>query len=83
MKKQVVFFGQNPDGDDTTSYEIFVKASGTKEEIYKVKSDLEKKLFKTEINDNSLVAKFVGEYIVSMDRIRWLDKEGWQLSTGS
>ena len=69
MKKQVVFFGQNPDGDDTTSYEIFVKARGAKAEIEKLKSDLEKKLFSTEIKDNSLVAKFIGEFQKGIDYI--------------
>jgi hypothetical protein len=32
--------GENPEREDTASYEIFVKATGSNEEIYKIKSDL-------------------------------------------
>jgi len=55
---------------------LFVKATGKEKEILQIKSELEKKLFQTELKDGTLIGKFTGEYIVVLDRVRWLDKEG-------
>ena len=76
FEKRIRYFGQSP--DDADNYELFISASGSKEEIQKVKDELDKKLFRTEIKNSTLYAKFIGEYLAVLNKERWLDKEGWK-----
>ena len=57
MKKQILHLGQNPEGDDTTKYDLFVKATGTEKEILQIKGELGKKLFQTELKRRSIDRK--------------------------
>ena len=62
MENKIIFFGQDPEGNDKTKYELFVKAIGAEKEILLIKDLLEKKLFQTELKDGGLIGKFTEEY---------------------
>jgi hypothetical protein len=77
MNKKILHFGQHLCNKET--YELFVSASGLMVDLFKLRKELEKKLFKTEMMDGSLLAKFQGEYLVVVNMVRWLEKNRWLL----
>ena len=77
MKKRILHFGQHPNHEQT--YELFVSASGQMGDLFKLRKELEKKLFKTEMKNGELLGKFEGEYFIVHRMITYLDSVGWKL----
>ena len=76
MNKKILHFGQHPNHKET--YELFVAVSSPMGDLFKLRTDMEKKLFKTEMKDCELLGKFEGEWLVVNNMVRYLDREGWE-----
>jgi len=74
-EKRILHFGQNEDHPD--SYDLVVMAEGP--EIEEIKQQLTERLFKVTEYQGHVTAIFTGEWRAIINRLRFLDREGWEL----
>ena len=75
MQKHILHMGEDP--DIKHRYQLIVKALGTFTELCKIRAELCKKGFGIYIiNEDTIEAMFLGDYMDCWERIRELDMAG-------
>ena len=75
MQKKILHFGQNEDYPD--SYDLVISAAGP--DLNLVRKQLADRLFRVTEYQGNITAIFTGEWEAIVNRLRFLEREGWQL----
>lgn len=67
------------EAEDPGSYELAMTASGSAEDRDRLRQQLKRWLFKVTDQGDSITARFTGEWLAAANKMRQLEREGWEL----